>query len=90
MRKRIFGLFVAMAPHSCIACHVDQAPEAAQAIGLSVLSVRYLAVMFGGAMAGMAGAYLSLVYTPLWADNMTAGRGWIALALVVFASWRVE
>lgn len=69
---------------------VGESPEAAQAIGLSVLSVRYLAVMFGGAMAGMAGAYLSLVYTPLWADNMTAGRGWIALALVVFASWRVE
>ncbi len=69
---------------------VGESPEAAQAIGLPVLSVRYLAVMFCGAMAGMAGAYLSLVYTPLWADNMTAGRGWIALALVVFASWRVE
>ena len=69
---------------------VGESPESAQAVGLSVLSVRYMAIMFGGAMAGMAGAYLSLVYTPLWADNMTAGRGWIALALVVFASWRVE
>lgn len=69
---------------------VGESPEAAQAIGLPVYKVRYLAVMFGGAMAGMAGAYLSLVYTPLWADNMTAGRGWIALALVVFASWQVE
>jgi len=69
---------------------VGESPESAQAVGLSVLRVRYLAIMFGGAMAGMAGAYLSLVYTPLWADNMTAGRGWIALALVVFASWRVE
>lgn len=68
---------------------VGESPEAAQAIGLSVFKVRYLAVMFGGAMAGIAGAYLSLVYTPLWADNMTAGRGWIALALVVFASWQV-
>ncbi len=69
---------------------VGESPESAQAIGLSVLKVRYLAIMFGGAMAGLAGAYLSLVITPLWADNMTAGRGWIALALVVFASWRVE
>ncbi len=69
---------------------VGESPESAQAVGLSVLRVRYMAIMFGGAMAGMAGAYLSLVYTPLWADNMTAGRGWIALALVVFASWRVE
>lgn len=69
---------------------VGESPESAQAIGLSVLKVRYLAIMFGGGMAGLAGAYLSLVITPLWADNMTAGRGWIALALVVFASWRVE
>jgi ABC-type uncharacterized transport system permease subunit len=69
---------------------VGESPESAQAIGMSVLKIRYLAVMFGGAMAGLAGGYLSLVYTPLWADNMTAGRGWIALALVVFASWRVE
>jgi ABC-type uncharacterized transport system permease subunit len=69
---------------------VGESPESAQAIGISVLKVRYMAVIFGGAMAGLAGGYLSLVYTPLWADNMTAGRGWIALALVVFASWRVE
>lgn len=69
---------------------VGESPESAQAIGLPVLKVRYLAIMFGGGMAGLAGSYLSLVITPLWADNMTAGRGWIALALVVFASWRVE
>jgi len=69
---------------------VGESPESAQAVGLSVLTVRYMAIMFGGAMAGLAGAYLSLIYTPLWADGMTAGRGWIALALVVFASWRVE
>ncbi|HHJ35171.1 MAG TPA: ABC transporter permease [Gammaproteobacteria bacterium] len=69
---------------------VGESPEASQAIGLPVYKIRYLAVMFGGGMAGLAGAYLSLVYTPLWADNMTAGRGWIALALVVFASWQVE
>ncbi|HLQ86560.1 MAG TPA: ABC transporter permease [Salinisphaeraceae bacterium] len=62
--------------------------DSAHALGISVLRVRYLAVMFGGACAGLAGAQLSLVYTPQWTNNMTAGRGWIALALVVFASWR--
>ena len=60
----------------------------AHALGLNVIGIRYLAVMFGGGCAGLAGAYLSLVYTPQWVENMTAGRGWIALALVVFASWR--
>lgn len=59
----------------------------AHALGYPVILVRYLAVLFGGAMSGLAGAYLSLAYTPSWVENMTAGRGWIALALVVFASW---
>lgn len=62
--------------------------DSAHALGISVIKVRYLAVMFGGACAGLAGAHLSLVYTPQWVENMTAGRGWIALALVVFGSWR--
>jgi ABC-type uncharacterized transport system permease subunit len=62
--------------------------SSAHALGIDVIRIRYLAVMFGGACAGMAGGYLSLVYTPQWIENMTAGRGWIALALVVFASWR--
>ncbi|APO74777.1 sugar ABC transporter permease protein [Rhizobium etli 8C-3] len=60
----------------------------AHALGIDVIRTRYLAVMFGGACAGLAGAQLSLVYTPQWVENMAAGRGWIALALVVFASWR--
>lgn len=60
----------------------------AHALGISVIKTRYLAVMFGGVCAGLAGAQLSLVYTPQWVENMSAGRGWIALALVVFASWR--
>ncbi|MFR0689124.1 ABC transporter permease [Enterobacterales bacterium AE_CKDN230030158-1A_HGKHYDSX7] len=68
---------------------VGENPDAASAMGLPVLRVRTLAVLFGGGMAGLAGGYLSLAYTPMWAENMTAGRGWIALALVVFASWRV-
>jgi general nucleoside transport system permease protein len=60
----------------------------AHSIGYSVKGVRYAAIAFGGAMAGIGGAYFSLVITPMWAERMTAGRGWIALALVVFASWR--
>lgn len=59
----------------------------AHALGYSVIKVRFLAVLFGGACAGLAGAYMSLAYTPQWVENMTAGRGWIALALVVFSSW---
>jgi simple sugar transport system permease protein len=59
----------------------------AHALGYRVVTVRYLAVLFGGACAGLGGAYLSIAYTPLWVENMTAGRGWIALALVVFSSW---
>ena len=60
----------------------------AHSIGYSVVGVRYAAVAFGGAMAGIAGACFPLLLTPQWADRMTAGRGWIAVALVVFASWR--
>ncbi len=60
----------------------------AHALGIPVIKTRYLAVMFGGACAGLAGAQLSLIYTPQWTENMSGGRGWIALALVVFSSWR--
>jgi len=67
---------------------VGDSHSSAHALGIKVIMIRYLAVMFGGACAGLAGAQLSLVYTPQWIENMTAGRGWIALALVVFASWR--
>jgi simple sugar transport system permease protein len=59
----------------------------AHALGYPVLRIRLYAVLFGGACAGLAGAYLSLVYTPFWTSGMTGGRGWIALAIVVFASW---
>lgn len=67
---------------------VGENHEAAHAIGYPVIRIRYLAVLFGGVMAGLGGAYLSLAYTPMWIEQMTAGRGWIALALVVFAAWR--
>jgi ABC-type uncharacterized transport system permease subunit len=67
---------------------VGESDTSAHSIGYSVLAVRTAAVAFGGGMAGLAGAYFSLELTPMWADRLTAGRGWIALALVVFASWR--
>ncbi len=67
---------------------VGENHDAAHSIGFSVTLIRMGAVLFGGAMAGLGGAYLSLAHTPLWVENMTAGRGWIALALVVFASWK--
>jgi ABC-type uncharacterized transport system permease subunit len=62
-------------------------PMSAHSLGHNVLRVRLLAILVGGACAGLAGAYLSLAYTPFWVRGMTAGRGWIALALVVFSSW---
>lgn len=67
---------------------VGENHDAAHSIGYSVKLIRLGAIAFGGAMAGIGGAYLSIAYTPLWVENMTAGRGWIALALVVFASWK--
>lgn len=67
---------------------VGDSHDAAHALGYPVIRVRYLATMFGGGCAGLAGAYLSLAYTPMWVENMSAGRGWIALALVVFAIWQ--
>lgn len=67
---------------------IGDSHSSAHALGAHVVRTRYLAVLFGGACAGLAGAQLSLVYVPQWVENMSAGRGWIALALVVFASWR--
>jgi simple sugar transport system permease protein len=69
---------------------VGESPESAHAVGYKVIRIRYLATLFGGALAGVAGAYLAVAYTPMWVEHMTAGRGWIALALVVFATWRPE
>jgi simple sugar transport system permease protein len=67
---------------------VGESPESAHALGYPVLSIRLATLLFGGACAGLGGAFLSTIYTPLWAEGMTAGRGWIALAVVVFATWR--
>ncbi|MET0497606.1 MAG: ABC transporter permease [Steroidobacteraceae bacterium] len=67
---------------------VGESPGVAHSIGERVILIRYLAVLFGGATSGVAGAYLSTALTPMWVEGMSAGRGWIVLALVVFATWR--
>jgi general nucleoside transport system permease protein len=67
---------------------VGESPETAHALGHPVQRVRYLAALFGGATSGIGGAYLSTALTPMWVESMSAGRGWIALALVVFATWK--
>jgi simple sugar transport system permease protein len=67
---------------------VGESPSSAHALGYNVRLIRLGALLFGGACCGLAGAFLSLVYTPLWVEGMVAGRGWIALALTTFATWR--
>lgn len=67
---------------------VGESPESAHALGYSVRRIRLLAVVTGGALCGLAGAYISIIYTPLWVEGMVAGKGWIALALTTFATWR--
>lgn len=67
---------------------VGENPVAAQSLGYPVATIRYCSVAFGGLLAGLAGAYASTIYTPLWADGMIAGRGWICVALVVFGTWK--
>ena len=78
LKRTKFGLIVRA---------VGDSPVSASNQGINVTLVRYSCILYGGAMCGLAGAYLSLIYTPQWIENMTAGRGWIALALVVFATW---
>ncbi|SDY50783.1 simple sugar transport system permease protein [Collimonas sp. OK242] len=67
---------------------VGESPESAHALGYPVRWIRFAALLFGGACCGLAGAYLSLVYTPMWVEGLVSGRGWIALALTAFATWR--
>jgi simple sugar transport system permease protein len=67
---------------------VGESPESAHALGYPVRRIRLLAVVAGGALCGLSGAYVSTVYTPLWVEGMIAGKGWIALALTTFATWR--
>jgi len=67
---------------------VGESPESAHALGYPVRRIRLLAVVLGGALCGLSGAYISVIYTPLWVEGMVAGKGWIALALTTFATWR--
>jgi ABC-type uncharacterized transport system permease subunit len=67
---------------------VGESPESAHALGYPVRRIRLVAVVVGGALCGLAGAYISVIYTPLWVEGMVAGKGWIALALTTFATWR--
>ncbi len=67
---------------------VGESPESAHALGYPVRRIRLLAVVVGGALCGLGGAYISVIYTPLWVEGMVAGKGWIALALTTFATWR--
>jgi simple sugar transport system permease protein len=80
--------FLAKTHRGLILRAIGDQHDAAHVLGYKVIRIRYLSVMFGGAMAGLAGAYMSLAYTPLWAQDMIAGRGWVALALVTFSAWR--
>jgi general nucleoside transport system permease protein len=67
---------------------VGESPESAHALGYPVRRIRFAAVVLGGALCGLAGSYISVIYTPLWVEGMVAGKGWIALALTTFATWR--
>jgi simple sugar transport system permease protein len=82
------GLFLYRSHAGLVLRSIGESHDAAHAIGYHVIRARYLAILFGGAMSGLGGAYMSLAYSPSWSEGMTAGRGWIALALVVFATWR--
>ena len=67
---------------------VGESHNSAHALGYSVLKIRFYSIIYGGAMCALSGSYMSICYAPMWQENMTAGRGWIALALVVFATWK--
>jgi simple sugar transport system permease protein len=86
----VFGLiwFLFRTRAGLVLRSVGESPESAHALGYPVRRIRLLAVMAGGALCGLAGAYVSTVYTPLWVEGMIAGKGWIALALTTFATWR--
>ena len=82
------GWFLARTRAGLVLRAVGESPESAHALGYPVRRIRFAAVLAGGALCGVAGAYLSVIYTPLWVEGMVAGKGWIALALTTFATWR--
>ncbi len=81
-------LWLAKSKRGLVLRAVGESPESAHALGYPVRRIRMAAVMVGGALCGVAGSYLSVIYTPLWVEGMVAGKGWIALALTAFATWR--
>ncbi len=84
----LLSLWIRNARSGLILMAVGENPESAHALGIPVRKIRFAAVIAGGALCGLAGAYISIVYTPLWVEGMIAGKGWIALALTTFATWR--
>jgi general nucleoside transport system permease protein len=82
------GWWLFHARSGLVLCGIGESPETAHALGYPVRRIRLACVMAGGALCGLAGAYTSIIYTPLWVEGMTAGKGWIALALTTFATWR--
>jgi len=84
----LLGWFLYRSRAGLVLRAVGESPESAHALGYPVRRIRLAAVMTGGALCGLAGAYVSVVYTPLWVEGMIAGKGWIALALTTFATWR--
>lgn len=84
----LIGLVITRTRYGLWLRATGESPAAADAAGVPVFLVRHVAVVLGGMLAGIGGAYLSVIYTRSWSDQMTAGRGWIAIALVIFASWR--
>jgi ABC-type uncharacterized transport system permease subunit len=84
----LVGVLLAKSRIGLVVRAVGESPHSAHAIGMPVIGLRYATVLFGGALAGVGGAYMSLALTPMWVEGMTAGRGWIALAQVVFATWK--
>ena len=84
----LVGYFLSKTKSGLIVRAVGENHNSAYALGYNVLKTRYLTIIFGGVMSSLAGYYISICYAPMWQEGMTAGRGWIALALVVFATWK--
>ena len=84
----LVGYFLSKTKSGLIVRAVGENHNSAYALGYNVIKTRYLTIIFGGVMSSLAGYYISICYAPMWQEGMTAGRGWIALALVVFATWK--
>ncbi len=84
----LVGYFLSKTKSGLIVRAVGENHNSAYALGYNVIKIRYLTIIFGGVMSSLAGYYISICYAPMWQEGMTAGRGWIALALVVFATWK--